>query len=61
MTYQEELLYNTAMDRMYELASDVVQECCEVASDAHYERDWVLERFRECFNKKVRELLNENG
>lgn len=58
MTYQEELLYNSAMNRMNELADDVAQECCKVACDNHYERDWILERFRECFNKKVRELLN---
>lgn len=59
MTYQEEILYNSAIERVNELADDAIQECCEVAQNNHYERDWVLERFRESFNKKVRELLNE--
>ena len=61
MTYQEEILYNSAIERVNELADDVIQECCEVAQDNHYERDWVLKQFRTCFNQKVKELLYESS
>lgn len=61
MTYQEEVIYNSAMKCVNELADDIIQECCEMAEYNNYEIDWVLKQFRTCFNQKVIKLLNENS
>lgn len=50
----ESKLYKEAMERIDELVEEVVQTCIEVADENHYERVWVLERFRERFNKAKR-------
>jgi Leu/Phe-tRNA-protein transferase len=50
----EDKLYKEAMDRINELVEDVMQTCEEVADENDYERTWVLERFREQFNKVKR-------
>lgn len=47
-------LYKEALERIDELVEEVVQTCIEVADENHYERVWVLERFREKFNKAKR-------
>lgn len=49
-------LYKEAMERIDELVEEVVQTCIEVADENHYERVWVLERFRERFNKAKRTI-----
>jgi hypothetical protein len=50
----EDKLYKEAMDRINELVEDVMQTCEEVADENDYGRDWVLDRFREQFNKAKR-------
>lgn len=50
----ESMLYKQAMIRIDELVEEVMQICDEVAEENHYERVWVLERFRERFNKAKR-------
>lgn len=47
-------LYKEAMMRMDELVEEVLQFCDDVADNNNYERDWVLDRFREKFNKARR-------
>ena len=48
------MLYKHAMKRVAELVEEVLQICDEVADENKYERDWVLDRFREKFNKARR-------
>lgn len=48
------MLYKDAMNRVAELVEEVFQICDEVADENHYEKDWVLEKFREQFNKAKR-------
>ena len=50
----ESKLYKEAMERIDELVEEVVQTCIEVADENDYERVWVLERFRDKFNKAKR-------
>lgn len=50
----ESNIYKQAMERIDDLVEEVVQTCLEVADDNHYERIWVLEQFRERFNKAKR-------
>lgn len=51
----ESKIYKEAMERIDELVEEVIETCLEVADENHYERVWVLERFREKFNKAKRE------
>lgn len=48
---EEEKLYKKAMERIDELVAEVLQSCNDVADENHYEKEWVLDRFRERFNK----------
>lgn len=50
----EDVIYKEAMTRMDELVEQVFNICDEVADINHYERDWVLEVFKEKFNKAKR-------
>jgi hypothetical protein len=50
------MLYKQAMKRITELVEEVFQICVEVADENQYEREWVLDRFREQFNKAKRTL-----
>jgi len=50
----EQDLYDQAMQRVDELVEEVIETCCDVADENHYERDWILDRFREKFNKAKR-------
>lgn len=54
---EEDMLCKQAMKRVAELVEEVIQICDEVADENHYERDWVLDRFREQFNKARRTRL----
>lgn len=47
-------LYKEAMERIDELVEEVMQTCEEVADENHYERVWVLEKFRDRFNQAKR-------
>ncbi len=53
---EEELhrIYKQAMRRIDELVEEVFKICDDVADTNHYEKDWVLDRFREKFNKARR-------
>lgn len=50
----ESEIYNEAMERIDVLVEEVLETCLEVADENDYERVWVLERFREKFNKAKR-------
>lgn len=50
----DEILYKQALERIDELVDEVIQTCLEVADENDYEKIWVLERFRERFNKAKR-------
>lgn len=54
MSEEDKVLYKQAMKRIDELVEEVMLSCDEVAEENHYERQWVLERFRERFNKAKR-------
>lgn len=54
---EDEKLYKEAMGRMDELVDEVIQTCVEVADENHYERSWVLDRFRAKFNAAKRKDL----
>jgi len=51
LNLSEKELYNQAMRRVDDLVEEVIETCCDVADENHYERDWVLDRFREKFNR----------
>ncbi|NEZ44366.1 hypothetical protein GQA12_22875 [Paenibacillus alvei] len=53
---EEDILYKQAMKRISELVEEVLEICDDVANENHYERDWVLDRFREQFNKAKRTI-----
>jgi hypothetical protein len=50
----EDKLYKEAMDRINDLIEEVMQTCFDVADENDYDREWVLDRFREQFNKAKR-------
>lgn len=52
----DDALYKQAMKRIDDLVEEVLQKCDEVADENYYEREWVLDRFREKFNKAKRKL-----
>ena len=49
-----DLLYRIAVKQMQRLADDVLDEVKMFADNNNYEKEWVLERFKEEFAKKVR-------
>lgn len=49
-----EKLYFEALAVVENLVDEVIERCNEVAEENHFEREWVLRRFRERFNAKVR-------
>ncbi|WP_200878319.1 hypothetical protein [Lysinibacillus fusiformis] len=51
---EDEKVYKQAMERMDELVEEVIQICIDVADENHYEREWVLDRFRAKFNSAKR-------
>lgn len=51
---EDEKVYKEAMSRMDELVEEVIQTCIDVADENHYERAWVLDRFRAKFNTAKR-------
>lgn len=55
----EELLYKLAMKEMNNLAEDVLNECIEFADSHDYDKEWVIDRFQEQFQKvKAKKLKN---
>lgn len=59
---EDEKVYNQAMERMDELVDEVIQTCIDVADENHYEREWVLDRFRAKFSSAKRKERSEwNG
>ena len=53
---EEDTIYKDAMKRIDDLVEEVFLICDEVADENHYERIWVLDRFREQFNKAKRKI-----
>ncbi len=51
MSMKEDALYRQAMKRVDELVEEVFNTCEEVADQNHYEKAWVLDKFREKFTK----------
>lgn len=51
---EEENLYREAMKRVDELVEEVFERCDELADANHFEKEWVLERFREKFSQAKR-------
>lgn len=47
-------LYYRAVNEMKSLAEHVMQDIQEFANEQNYEKAWVVERFREEFNKIAR-------
>lgn len=56
---EEELFYKLAMKEMNNLAEDVLNECIEFADSHDYDKEWVVDRFQEQFQKvKAKKLKN---
>lgn len=56
---EEELFYKLAMKKMNNLAEDVFNECIDFANSHDYDKEWVIERFQEQFQKvKTKKLKN---
>ena len=47
----EDKLYYEAMEAIRALVDGVLQTCQDVADQNDYEKEWVIDRFREQFNK----------
>ena len=54
MSKTDDQLYLQAMAVVDRLVEDVLKTCGEVADENHFEKEWVLDRFREQFNKAKR-------
>lgn len=54
MNYEEDSLYQDAMKKIDELIEDVFTHCEEVAEQNDYSKAWVLDIFREKFNRNRR-------
>lgn len=52
-------LYKQAMKRIDELVKEVFQKCDEVADENHYEREWVLDKFRTRFSLAKRKSTDD--
>lgn len=52
-------LYKMAVRQMKRLADNVLLEVEMFADNNNYEKEWVLERFKEEFSKNVRKWKNE--
>jgi len=48
---KEDSIYKEAMQCIDELVEEVIQRCYDVAEQNHFENEWVLEQFRNTFNK----------
>lgn len=56
---EEELFHKLAMKEMNNLAEDVLNECIEFADSHDYDKEWVVDRFQEQFQKvKAKKLKN---
>ena len=54
---EEELFYKLAVQEMNSLAEDAFNECIEFADSHDYDKEWVIERFQEQFQKvKIKNL-----
>lgn len=51
---EDEMLYREAMRCIENLVEEVLERCDEVAAENHFDRDWVLDRFRERFMRAKR-------
>lgn len=49
-----EKVYITAMQRVDELVEEVIQQCYELAEENEYEKNWIIARFKERLNKRVK-------
>lgn len=56
MNEEDKAVYKQAMKRIDELVEQVMQTCDEVADENHYDRIWVMERFRDRFNQAKRKI-----
>ena len=55
----DDTLYNQAVKQMESLAEYVIKDIQDFADDHDYEKAWVVERFREEFNKIARKEVKE--
>lgn len=53
----EEEIFNEALKKVTELACDVVEQCCYFADTNDYDKEWVIERFQEQFQRAKRDYL----
>lgn len=53
---EEQELYNIALKEVTELAIDVLEQCCDFANKNNYDRNWVIERFQEQFQRAKKDL-----
>lgn len=50
----DEKVYREAMKCVDDLVQEVFRRCDEVAEENHFEPDWILDAFREKFNRAKR-------
>lgn len=54
----EDELYEEAITVIDETVSDVINTLKDVANSHNYQVEWVIEKFRDRFNNKVRKVLH---
>lgn len=56
---EEKELYNEALKKVNDLIKRAIRECENVAYQYDFEKDWIIDRFSENFNK-VRKSMMKN-
>lgn len=56
-TSTEDKIYIEAMIKVDDLVQDVFNMCEQIADQNNYEKAWVIDRFKEKFNRAKRENL----
>lgn len=53
----EKELYDTALKEVTELAVNVIEQCCNFADRNNYDKEWVVERFQEQFQRAKKDFF----
>lgn len=53
----EKDLFNEALKAVTELACDVIEQCCDFADTNNYDKEWVIERFQEQFQRAKKNIF----
>lgn len=58
---EEKEFYDQALREVTELAVDVIEQCVDFANRNDYEKEWVIDRFKEQFSIAKRDFLKSTN